>query len=562
MLTSLSIRNVVLIKELDLQLEKGLCIFTGETGAGKSVLLDSVALVLGEKTNTKLIRHGADALSVTACFELPLSHSAFSLMSEQGLLVEDNQIIIRRTVSKEGKSKAFINNQPVPLSFLKQLGNELVEIHGQFSAHYLLDPQTHMTVLDKYGKLEQELTECRRAFHQWEYKENQYTIAVQNQKIAQENEDFIRSAVAELKMLKPQKDEEEKLTKKRTVLMNAEKTAGLLNEAYQRLSDEENGCLAQLNRIYREVEKANRLTDGQFENLIKTLDGAESALTDVNALLEAEAENLNTENNLEAIDNRLFALKDCARKHHVSIDRLPDLLADFEAQLNALDKADKNQITLQKECEKARLEYLESAEKLSKARREAAQKLDAAVAEELPCLKLEKAKFETHIESLPEEKFNETGKEKITFLVSTNAGTPFQPIHKIASGGELARFMLALKVNLAKTQQIPVLIFDEVDTGISGAVADAVGQRLEQLAESCQVLVITHSPQVASYGVHHYNVQKTSKDNITITDVYSLDYDARLKEIARMLSGAKITQAALSAAAELLEKSCKKLSTS
>ena len=558
MLTSLSIRNVVLIKELDLQLEKGLCIFTGETGAGKSVLMDSVALVLGEKTNTKLIRHGSEALSVTACFELPLSHKVFSLISEQGLLVDDNQIIIRRTISKDGKSKAFINNQLVSLGFLKTIGTELVEIHGQFSAHSLLDPETHRTVLDQYGKLDKELTACRHAFTQWTYKENQYEIALQNQKTAQENQDFITASLAELKTLKPLKGEEEKLTQQRTFLMNAEKTASFINQAYQVLTNEESGCLTQLNHIYRQLESANKLSQGQFDEIVKLLENAESSLIDVNALLEAQAESLNSENNLETIDNRLFALKDCARKHHVTVSELPELLEKFEDQLNGLEKADKNLITLQKEAEESRLEYLSCAEKLSAARLKTAEKLDKAVAEELPFLKLEKAKFQTCIEPLPEEKFGEMGKEKITFLVSTNAGAPFQPIHKIASGGELARFMLALKVNLAKTQQIPVLIFDEVDTGIGGAVADAVGQRLEELAQTCQVLVITHSPQVASYGVHHYSVQKTSQDNLTVTDVYSLDYDARLKEIARMLSGAKITQSALNAAAELLEKSCKK----
>ncbi len=559
MLLSLSIRNVVLIDKLDIDFERGLSVFTGETGAGKSILLDSLALVLGGRADTKLIRHGADSLSVSACFMLPLSHPAYLMLSEQGL-PPDEEIILRRTLNKDGKSKAFVNDQPISVSFLKALGETLVEIHGQFASHHLLNPAVHLDVLDSYGNLDGEMTNCRRAFIQWKYKQTERDKMEQNLISAKEEEAFIRASVKELQELAPKVGEEEELTAQRTRLMNAEKIIEQTQGAYLSLSEERTGVLHQLNLVYRQLEKANQLAQNQFQDILSQIDGAQNALTDALSALESQMQECESPDALGALDDRLFALKDVARKHQVCIDELPDLLKSFEKNLTDLDTGDQAVIALRREEEEARLDYIKCAQKLSKQRHKVAKTLDRAVNGELPALKLGKARFISEVTDLPESEWGVSGMDKVIFMAATNAGIPPAPIQKIASGGELSRFMLALKVILARAEAIPTIVFDEVDTGIGGATADAVGDRLSILAQMHQVLVVTHSPQVASYGVHHWTVVKKETAKGVTTSVNALDYDGRLSEIARMLSGAKVTESGRKMAKELLEKTCQKKS--
>lgn len=558
MLSALSIRNVVLIEKLDLDFQKGLCVFTGETGAGKSILLDSLSLVLGARADSSLVRHGCDGLSVTASFSVSLAHPVLKVLLEQGLMTNSEEdIILKRTVSKEGKSKAFINDQPVSVSLLKSIGDSLVEIHGQFASHHLLNPAVHLDVLDAYGHLSEPAADCRRAYRMWQYKKSLRDDAEQRLIQAKQEENFLKDSIEDLRTLNPIEGEEEELTQKRTVLMNAEKIIAGLNTVYQLISDDSQGAMRQIGQALWQLDKINALSDGEFNDIFTLAEQSESALADATAGLERAMQNWGDVSQLPQIDDRLFALKDMARKHHVSVADLNGLLADFEQKLAALENGHNEIASLQKDEENARLTYIECAQKLSAERLKSAKNLDKAVAGELPALKLSKASFLTQIQEVPPHEWNEHGMDKVIFMVSTNTGVPFAPIHKVASGGELSRFMLALKVNLAASEQLSTLVFDEVDTGIGGATA-AVGERLAKLADDCQVLVVTHSPQVAAFGTHHYVVGKSEHNKTVMTHVNYIKDDNRLMEVARMLSGAEITESGKQMAQELLAKSCKK----
>lgn len=559
MLSALSIRNVVLIEKLDLDFQKGLCVFTGETGAGKSILLDSLSLVLGARADSSLVRHGCDGLSVVASFSVSLAHPVYKVLAEHGLMGDsEDDIILKRTVSKEGKSKAFINDQPVSVALLKSVGDSLVEIHGQFASHHLLNPAVHLDVLDAYGHLTETVADCRRAYRMWQYKKSLRDDAEQRLMQAKQEETFLKDSIEDLRSLNPIEGEEEELTQKRAVLMNAEKIIAGLNTAYQLISDEGQGAMRQVGQALWQLDKANTLSDGEFSNIFTLAEQAESALADATADLERAMQNWGDVSQLPQIDDRLFALKDMARKHHVSVADLNGLLADFEQKLATLENGHNEIAALQKDEENARLTYIDCAQKLSAERLKTAKNLDKAVAGELPALKLSKASFLTQIQEVPSHEWNEHGMDKVVFMVSTNTGVPFAPIHKVASGGELSRFMLALKVNLAASERLSTLVFDEVDTGIGGATAAAVGERLAKLADECQVLVVTHSPQVAAFGAYHYVVGKSEQNKTVITHVKCIENDDRLMEVARMLSGAEITESGKQMAQELLTKSCKK----
>lgn len=559
MLSALSIRNVVLIEKLDLDFQKGLCVFTGETGAGKSILLDSLSLVLGARADSSLVRHGCDGLSVTASFSVSLAHPVLKVLLEQGLITDSEEdIILKRTVSKEGKSKAFINDQPVSVSLLKNIGDSLVEIHGQFASHHLLNPAVHLDVLDAYGHLTETVANCRRAYRMWQYKKSLRDDAEQRLMQAKQEETFLKDSIEDLRSLNPIEGEEEELTQKRAVLMNAEKIIAGLNTVYQLISDDSQGAMRQIGQALWQLDKINALSDGEFNDIFTLAEQSELALADATAGLERAMQNWGDVSQLPQIDDRLFALKDMARKHHVSVADLNGLLADFEQKLATLENGHNEIASLQKDEENARLTYIECAQKLSAERLKTAKNLDKAVASELPALKLSKASFLTQIQEVPSHEWNEHGIDKVVFMVSTNTGVPFAPIHKVASGGELSRFMLALKVNLAASERLSTLVFDEVDTGIGGATAAAVGERLAKLADECQVLVVTHSPQVAAFGAYHYVVGKSEQNKTVITHVKCIENDDRLMEIARMLSGAEITESGKQMAQELLAKSCKK----
>ena len=552
MLLRLSIRDVVLIEKLDLDFAGGLCAFTGETGAGKSILLDSLALAMGARSDSGLVRRGAKQLSVSAEFS-PVLPEIKALLDEQAIDCDDDSLFLRRVVSADGKSRAFINDQPVSAALLRQVGDFLVEIHGQFATHGLLNLATHRGILDAYGRLESLTAACASAFDAWQSKTAELQAAQDAFAKAQAEEDFIRHSAEELSAFSPREGEEKELADRRALMMNGEKLAEGLNTVRQALSGEE--IDRALRTAQRQLENLSRLTDGKYDAIIDTLARAENELNEAAAAVETACGQIEFDpREQEQVEDRLYALRSLARKHQTEPDALPALLSDFEAKLSALDKGGNDLIALEKAVEQARVAYLTAARTLSEARKQTAEKLDAAVKAELPPLKLEKAVFKTRIDILPESLWGADGLDKVVFTASTNTGTDAAPINKIASGGELARFMLALKVNLATSENIPTLVFDEVDSAIGGATASAVGERLARLArENCQVLVITHSPQVASFGTHHFRVEKDDMDGKTVTNVRELTDSERREEIARMLSGAEITDASRAAAVELLK---------
>lgn len=553
MLSSLSIRNVVLIDKLDLTFNQGLCVFTGETGAGKSILLDSLSLVLGARADTGLIRHGESQLSVSAVFSVPEKHPVWQLLETQGIDTSESDLFLRRIVTQDGKSKAFVNNEPVSVSFLKSVGEQLVEIHGQFATHGLLNPATHGDLLDTYAGLNPLKSKVTNLYHLYRQAQKEMDNAVSHLENAAREEAYLRESIDDLRALNPKTGEEETLTKQRTELMNSEKIITCVDTAYQIVNAEESGLLHQLSQVARQLEKAAAYLPNRFEALVQSLNETQEIIADVSGELENIGESMGDISQLSEIDNRLFALKDAARRYHVSLDELPDTLEQFENQIAQLEKGEAYIETCRQQVACARQQYLSEAHLLSDNRRKSAQKLDQKVMKELPALKLEKARFQTQI--ISDDRFETaTGIDSTAFLVSTNAGTPFAPLSKVASGGELARFMLALKVNLAQAETTDTLIFDEVDSGIGGATAAAVGERLARLAQECQVLVVTHSPQVAACGSNHWTVAKNVHNGQTKTEVTPLDETGRLTEIARMLSGAKTTDTAKEMARELLKK--------
>ena len=553
MLSRLSVRDVVLIEKLDLDFAGGLCVFTGETGAGKSILLDSLALATGARSDAALVRRGCKQLSVTAEFSLPVGHEVFKVLDEHEIEHESGEpLVLRRIVTADGKSKAFVNDQSVSAGLLRKIGDLLIEIHGQFATHGLLNPATHKSVLDAYGGLQGRLDACRAAYKNWRAKAEERQKAEERLQKAKDEEDFLRHSVDELVQFAPQPGEDEELSQRRSLMMNSEKLIEGLNTARDALFDR--SVDKSLRQAERALESLSRLIEGRFEPIIEALDRAVTELNEAGNMLEEECRKVELDpREQEQVEERLFALRALARKHQTTPDELPALLSEYQRQLASLDKGAEDLIRLTKEEESCRIAYEDAAKVLSAARKEAAKKLDAAVMKELPPLKLGKASFLSIVEELPQTEWNADGIDKVQFAATTNPGQPAGAINKIASGGELARFMLALKVNLAQAEGIPTLIFDEVDTGIGGATA--VGERLERLAgEDCQVLAITHSPQVASFGAHHFKVSKAEDETgRTLTAVCELTGDARREEIARMLSGASITEASRAAADELLK---------
>lgn len=548
MLTHLTVQHFVLIDKLDLSFDKGLSIFTGETGAGKSILLDALSLVLGARGEARFVRKGEKQAIISATFHLNKNHPVYDILTEQGL-ESDEDLILRRTLSIDGKSKAFINDQPVGLNLLKQVGELLVEIHGQFATHSLLNPATHRVTLDTYGDLEKEVKAVQKAWGNWQEKKKERLKLEENLARQAGDEAYLTECVDELNKLKPKIGEEESLTKRKSALMNAEKLGENLKNIQAITDEEERGVLALTGRLRFYLEQAERLDEEGINPLLEQVEVAENALQEVSCQVERLLADMGDENELSEIDDRLFALRDVARKHHTTLDELPELAQKLQKELNQIVHSEDEKARLMRAEEEARLEYLKQAKVLNGERKKAAQKLEKGLMKELPDLKLEKVHFSVEIKEIAP---SENGIDQITFLVATNKGMDLAPLHKCASGGELARIMLALKVNLNGGNQ--TLIFDEIDTGISGATASAVGERLAKLGEGNQTLVITHSPQVAGCGKHHYRVAKEDKENGTMTSVRKLTPNERIEEVARLLSGAKITEAARTTAQELLKE--------
>jgi len=551
MLTGLSIRNIVLIEALDLAFERGLTVLTGETGAGKSILLDALGLALGMRADSGLVRAGTDQASVTATFDAPAAGSALArLLDENGVAQEPGEpLLIRRTLKADGGSRAFLNDQPCSAALLRDVGAWLVEIHGQHDERGLLNPRGHMDLLDAFGGLD---TGAVRAAHAaWQEAQGRLTAAREALDSAARERDYLAHAVAELTGFAPEPGEEEALAGERAAM---QKGARLTEDmaALDALLGGSEGALSKLRQAARRLDRIGSEHE-LLAGALAAFDRAVIEAAEAEELLERAGEALSVDPaRLDAIETRLFDLRALARKHQVAADDLAELTEQMSAQLARIDAGEAGLAELESEVAAARADYEAQAQALSAGRQAAAVRLDAAMKDELAPLKLDAARFRTDVELLPEGQWRAAGRDRVEFMISTNPGAPFAPLTKIASGGELSRFILAMKVALAEEGGARTLIFDEIDRGVGGAVASAIGERLARLADTAQLLVVTHSPQVAARGARHLLIAKSHDGTVTRTGVTPLDAAARREEIARMLSGAEITDEARAQAERLI----------
>ncbi|MDJ0610518.1 MAG: DNA repair protein RecN [Kiloniellales bacterium] len=552
MLVSLAIRDVVLIDHLDLIFEDGLCALTGETGAGKSILLDSLGLALGGRADTRLVRHGARQASVTAVFDLDRDHPAAGLLADHGLHGDDDSVLLRRVLGADGRSRAFINDQAVSVGLLRSFGDSLVEIQGQFEQRGLLNSATHRQLVDSYAGAGGLAREVAAAWRAWREAVTARAQAESELDRARSDEAFLRHALEEIDLLAPEPGEAAALAEQRHVLQHGEKVIEAVNGALAELAGDEgaqSGLGAAQSALERVADKAGKSLDPVLDVLARAAAETEEAVARIQSLL---ADFDLDPRRLEEVEERYFALKDMARKHDVEVDQLLALRTRLAERLAGIDNSAERLEALTAAVEAARATYLARAETLGEKRREAAESLQTAVNGELPPLKLEKAVFLARVERLDETDWGAQGLDRVTFEASTNPGNPPAALNRVASGGELSRFLLALKVVLARVDQGKTLVFDEVDSGIGGATADAVGERLQRLAEDRQILVVTHSPQVAARARHHWCVRKVPDAGQVATRVGRISDEARREEIARMLSGAEITEEARAAADRLM----------
>ena len=555
MLRSLAIRDVVLIHRLQLEFTPGLCALTGETGAGKSILLDSLGLALGNRADSGLLRPGAEQAKVAASFDISESHPVRAVLDEHDVEIDDDQLVMRRVLSKDGRSRAYVNDQPVSVTLLRRLADNLVEIQGQFEQRGLLNQANHRDLLDAYAGLQDRGRQVAQRYEAWRQALEAYQSAQAELEQARQDEAYLRHEVDELDQLQPQAGEEQQLAEQRNRLMNAEKLVDAFNAAEAELTGGESarGAEDSLASARRALERIAEQAGEDIQGVLEALDRAMSETEDALARLRSLSSEIELDSGRQQeIEERYFALKDLARKHGCEVDALPEVHERLQTRLNAIDSGGQHLQDLADKAEQARQAFHEEAKALSEARAEAAGRLDAAINAELPPLKLEKATFKTRLKPLNENDWGPNGIERVSFEVATNPGANPGPLNKIASGGELSRFLLALKVVLAQVSPERSLVFDEVDSGIGGAAAAAVGDRLARLSQGRQLLVVTHSPQVAARADHHFRVAKASDGEATVTDVSQLSEDQRREEIARMLSGTHVTDEARAAAAKLM----------
>ena len=551
MLVQLSIRDIVLIDRLDLDLGPGMTVLTGETGAGKSILLDAFSLALGARGDGSLVREGQTQGQVTAAFDLGPDHPARAAAAAHDIDAE-GELILRRVQMADGRTRAFVNDQPVSAQVLRGIGRALVEIHGQHDDRAMVEPAAHRALVDAFGGLARQVAGVREAHARLRALEAERRTEEQRVAAIRAEADFLRHARTELERLAVEPGEEQMLAERRHDMQSAEKVVGDLRDALELLAAE--GLVTSLNGALRRLDRRQAQAPHLVEPSVTAIDAALVALDAARDTLEAAIRDADFDSaELEQLEERLFAIRGAARKYAVSPDVLPDLAAQHAATLDALDADEAKLMRLATALVEAEANYRHLAETLSAKRKAAAAALDKAVNAELAPLKLERARFLTQVE--PEAPGPE-GTDGVAFWVSTNPGTRPGPLMKIASGGELARFMLALKVAVAAKASAPTLVFDEIDTGVGGAVADAMGQRLARLAATSQVLAVTHAPQVAARAGGHFRIAKDSLDRgrRVATRVTILAPDARREEIARMLAGATITDEARAAAGRLLEE--------
>ncbi|HEY8602968.1 DNA repair protein RecN [Tsuneonella suprasediminis] len=552
MLTRLSIRNVVLIDALDLDFRGGLGVLTGETGAGKSILLDALGLVLGNRAETALVRAGEQRASVTATFEFSqLPAPVATILQDAEIEREAGELlIIRRTVRADGGSKAFVNDQPVSVALLRELSSSLVELHGQHDDRGLVNPKGHRVLLDRFA--EADSAGLAKAWASWRAAEEQLADARESVENARADQDLLLAHLAELTEIAPQAGEEARLAEARAAMQKGERLSGDLEEL-RHLWEGSDSPLASLRVAARRLDRIAP-EHPLLADALAALDRAVIEAGEAEERLAAAAEALvHDPAELERAETRLFELRAIARKHRCEVDELPEKMREFRAALDSIEGGEAELDALIAAAKQAGEIYRERAMALHRLRVDASERLDVAVASELPPLKLDAARFRTAVVELPEERWSASGIDSVEFLIATNPGADFAPLNKIASGGELSRFILALKVALAEKGGAATMIFDEIDRGVGGAVASAIGDRLARLAEGGQVLVVTHSPQVAARGQTHYAIHKSSEGTVTRTSVTLLDAGQRQEEIARMLSGAEITVEARAQADRLLE---------
>jgi DNA repair protein RecN (Recombination protein N) len=547
MLRQLAIRNVVLIDQLEIEFEPGLGVLTGETGAGKSILLDSLGLALGARADSALVRQGEDGASVTAEIELPAGHPAHALLKEQGLDCDPGEpLILRRTLKNDGGSRAFIGASAVPAGSIRDVAALLVEVHGQHDDRGLLNPRGHRALLDAFARID--IGPVEAAWARVTGIEQELAAARSAAAEAERDRDYLVHAVGEIEALDPQAGEETSLSEERAA-MQAGAKAGEALEGLDELLGGAEGALAQLRQAARKIERG-AADHPLLADALAALDRALIEGHDAEDKIGRAADALAFDPaRLERVEARLFDIRGLARKHRVEADQLAELGERMRAQIAAIEAGSERIEALDAELQQARLDYSRLAEELAGERRQAAAKLDAAVAGELAPLKLDSAKFRT---ALSQAEPGPSGTDRVEFEVSTNPGAPFGPLTRIASGGELSRFILALKVALAEAGTAATMIFDEIDRGVGGAVASAIGERLAQLAKDSQVLVVTHSPQVAARAAHHYRIEKAHDGQSTTTTIRRLSAEERREEIARMLSGTSITEEARAQASRLL----------
>ncbi|MBO6902461.1 MAG: DNA repair protein RecN [Rhizobiaceae bacterium] len=552
MLAHLSIRDIVLIERLDIDFESGLSVLTGETGAGKSILLDALSLALGARGDTALVRNGAAQGQVTAVFDVPANHPVRALLRDNAI-DDEGDVILRRVQSADGRTRVFINDQPSSVGLMRETGRALVEIHGQHDERALVDTAMHRDLLDAFGGHLGEVAhvaELWRALREAERSLGRHRAAVE---AAAREADFLRASVAELIEADPQPGEETELADKRADMMRAEKSASDIAEAQETLSGAASPVPA-LSGLLRRLQRKAADAPALLDPIVKALDEALIALDGAQAAADAAMRAAEFDPDaLERAEERLFALRALARKHNVQVDDLAALRDEMAAKLTDLDAGAERLAELEKNAREAASRYDEAAAGLSQLRRATGGNLVKAVAAELPALKLERAEFIVEVASAADDR-SETGIDSVEFWVRTNPGTRAGPMMKVASGGELSRFLLALKVALADRGSAPTLVFDEIDTGVGGAVADAIGQRLARLSDKIQVLTVTHAPQVAARARAHFLISKSGGEDRVVTGVHEIDGAGRQEELARMLAGATITDEARAAAGRLLKE--------
>lgn len=558
MLESLRINNIVLIDKLNVQLNKGLCVLTGETGSGKSILLDALGLAIGYRSNSRLLRSGEEMGSVIADFNISGNRECKALLKELDITFDDN-IIIRRILYNDGRSKAFINDVQVTQSFLQNIGEVLVEIHGQNEQIGLLNSSVHRDILDDFGSLAGKRSVISDTFERMKTSKDKLDELIRKKDEIFKEQDYLRHIINEIEALNLKEGEEQELAEKRILMMNKEKVLSVLNDAKENLDGsvniEKNISSAQYVFSRGIALGDNLLEDGKnaFETIVEHLEQASISINEALSKIENVYDNLGFDGaTLEGVEERLFAIRGIARKLNIQPDMLLDLKKELDSKLSLLENQEIYISDLEKEVSELKNVFLKEARELSSMRKETAKRLAKNLMEELVPLKMEKTIFDTEFRELSEENWNKYGIDSVRFIASTNPGMPMNELSKIASGGELSRFMLALKVVLSQVRSVPTMIFDEIDTGISGAVAEAVGERLKKLGNNLQVLVVTHHAQVASKGNHHLKVRKEQREDKTNTIIESLQAHDRIKEIARMFSGEVITDEALMVAGKML----------